>query len=802
MGPRPEKPKMGLTFSFSGPRPIPRTMNKRLLAGAFWAGLLMSAPCPQLHAATRQARAHGRGPRSTPKAFTPVPAPHSPSIDVSQGAAKPAAGIAPPQQPGRIAVLGRDSPAQEQAAQASLPNAPAEILGEPAAAADIRGRLSIDKASELIEHLRKALRQNGVERFDIVGGSALSLLEAVDKGEITFRDFDIVVVAHGVADEALTTTLSRAVASQLGADFDPASVKQRLRERRSAGKAQRYNAGHGSFIESNYGQIDLSVFHGPKDLARQGLLSWERIRIPVDAKFELRAFLSALHQEGYERLRAAGRVKDPDAGWSDLKAGRIRLVKRRILALAPHLYTLRLLNELDKRGLAMPRTLERMLTKLFPARAPPEPGWIVHNLDRTTRKAGAAAILKTLAKIGFFAGWADPLAGFLNEASVAAVIQVLARAPSQPRFEMLAALLKASTPDAQRSWLTQGILDFDPRLYRELLGLTPGPLRLIASIGPASSDASTLGRLVRAGAAWLRVNLAHNDVEDTASLIRNLRQAVDGAPIPLLFDLPGGKIRTGPPPLGGSALLRDGERFTLRYGLPERPSTEQEATLDYANLSSHARVGGRVLLHQGKIELLVTDVSAGRIETKVVRGGTLRGRATVDLLGADPAFPKLREEDRRKIRIAVENGADYIGVSMLQRPDQMDAVREELRRLSAAHVKLVSKIETLSALENLEAIVERSDLVMIAGGDLATAVGSEQALRLAQLKIADAAARHGKDLIVATGYEGADAPAKIQHARDLGAGFILLKNTAIDPDPIGIVDRLEAIIRQAMASSR
>jgi len=177
-----------------------------------------------------------------------------------------------------------------------------------------------------------------------------------------------------------------------------------------------------------------------------------------------------------------------------------------------------------------------------------------------------------------------------------------------------------------------------------------------------------------------------------------------------------------------------------------------------------------------------------------VRGGILRGRATVNVVGADPAFPTMTPTDRRKLAIAVASGADYIGVSMVQRADQMRAVRRALVRLGKPETRLVAKIETLSALDNLEEIVAESDMVMIARGDLATAVGSVEALRAAEKKIARVCKRRGIPFIDATGFEGPDAAAEVARARKLGSDYILLKNTAIDPDPAGIVERLHALL--------
>ena len=326
-----------------------------------------------------------------------------------------------------------------------------------------------------------------------------------------------------------------------------------------------------------------------------------------------------------------------------------------------------------------------------------------------------------------------------------------------------------------------------------------GPKRIgiIASVGDTSAKPEVAERMLREGCNWFRFNLAHKNKRlalREAGVVREAAQRL-GVKVPLLFDLPGGKMRTGPPPREGSAELREGQSFTLSYGGRGAPSTAAGATVDYSRLGPYAEVGGRVLLHQGKIELEITAVQPGKIETRVVSGGTLRGHATVNLVGKDPIFPSMTAQDRRKLAIAVQSGADYIGVSMVQNAGQMQAVRRALQRLGAPRVKLVSKIETLSALENIDALVRESDLVMIARGDLSTAVGTPEALRAAEDKIASACKRQHKPFIDATGFEGADAAGQVAHARALGPRFIMLKNTAIDADPASLVSRLRAQLR-------
>jgi len=337
-------------------------------------------------------------------------------------------------------------------------------------------------------------------------------------------------------------------------------------------------------------------------------------------------------------------------------------------------------------------------------------------------------------------------------------------------------------------------------------------IAIVASIGPASSDRSTIRRLVRSGVSMFRLNMAHQDQRSTPVAVAAIRQGA-GRRAPILCDLPGGKLRTGLMPRGTEKVtLQQGESFVLRYGErwseASRRTSATAAWVDYDNppgvtVGQYARPGGRIWLHQGKVVLEVTRVTDREIQTRVVGGGHLSSRASLALMGQDPAFPELTGDDRQKLAVAVRNGATHIGASMIQRPSQIDAIRHELGRLGARHVRVVAKIETVGALEptSLDAIVRRADEVMIARGDLGVALaGNTRALHRAERQIATACRRYGKPVMDATGFlsgmrtHGAPSLANlldIRHARfAVRPDSIMLKGTAINADPVAPVKLL------------
>jgi pyruvate kinase len=326
---------------------------------------------------------------------------------------------------------------------------------------------------------------------------------------------------------------------------------------------------------------------------------------------------------------------------------------------------------------------------------------------------------------------------------------------------------------------------------------------IIATVGPRSSDVPTLRRMVRGGMTVARINLSHNDKKSAGALARAVRTTaqLEERDLPLLFDLPGGKVRLGRMNDGAPVVLAPEQRFDLVPGGRVRTST-REAAVNYRDLGRHAAAGDRVLLDDGRIELEVTAVSPGRIATRVVRGGALRSKMGLALADRELPFPAMTAQDRRKLAIAVESGADWIGVSMVQSPRNVEAVRRALARLGAPHVKVVAKIESRSALANLDAILDAADAVMIARGDLATAVGAE--LPAVQARIAARARAKGKPFITASNLLSAmqdGSPpsranrADVRRARRQGPAWLMLNETALGADPGRIVETLRDLSR-------
>ena len=329
-----------------------------------------------------------------------------------------------------------------------------------------------------------------------------------------------------------------------------------------------------------------------------------------------------------------------------------------------------------------------------------------------------------------------------------------------------------------------------------------GKTGVIATLGPSSSKKKVIRQMLRAGARVARVNLSHNGAKSVATIVKPLRQAAraEGLQVPLLADLPGGKVRMGA--MGPKAVsLRKGQNFEIVLGKSVKTSQKQ-ASVAYRELYRHAKVGDHLLIDDGNIRLRILSVGKNKISTTVVKAGGMRSNIGLALEGKELPFPAMTSQDRRKLKIAVDNGVDWIGVSMVQSPKNLQAVRRALDKLGAKNVKLVAKIESVSAMKNLAAIVDQADMIMIARGDLGTAVGAKNLAR-AEAEIARVATERGKPFIAATNYmsnminnpkPSAANRADVEKALSHQPNFFMLNETAIGKYPVATVKELGSLI--------
>jgi len=268
--------------------------------------------------------------------------------------------------------------------------------------------------------------------------------------------------------------------------------------------------------------------------------------------------------------------------------------------------------------------------------------------------------------------------------------------------------------------------------------------KIIATLGPASSSPEVMTRLFHAGADVFRLNFSHGTHEDHAARIAAIRAIEErtGRPIGILADVQGPKLRVGTFG-GGRVHLQTGQPF--RLDLNATPGDARRVNLPHPEIISAASINSTLLLDDGKLRLRVTRKLPDALETEVVVGGPLSDRKGVNVPDMVLPIPALTEKDRADLEFALEHGVNYIGLSFVQRPEDV----AEAKALIDGRAWIMVKLEKPQALENLDAILALTDAVMVARGDLGVELPPEE-VPLAQKRIVRAARQLGKPVVVAT----------------------------------------------------
>ncbi|MGE0416317.1 MAG: pyruvate kinase [Acetobacteraceae bacterium] len=327
--------------------------------------------------------------------------------------------------------------------------------------------------------------------------------------------------------------------------------------------------------------------------------------------------------------------------------------------------------------------------------------------------------------------------------------------------------------------------------------------KIIATLGPASSSIEIMARLFQAGADVFRLNFSHGTHEDHAARFAAIRELEErfGRPIGILADVQGPKLRVGRF-AGGRVHLQTGQTFQL--DLNPTPGSAQRVNLPHPEIIEAASIGCSLLLDDGKLRLRVTRKRGDALETEVVVGGPLSDRKGVNVPDVVLPIPALTAKDRDDLEFAVSHGADYIGLSFVQRPE--DVV--EAKELVAGRAWVMVKLEKPQALDNLDSIMDLTDAVMVARGDLGVELPPEE-VPLAQKRIVRLARRLGKPVVVATqmleSMMSAPAPTRAE-ASDVatavydGADAVMLSGeTAAGQYPyeaVNMMDRIVARVEQ------
>ena len=269
-------------------------------------------------------------------------------------------------------------------------------------------------------------------------------------------------------------------------------------------------------------------------------------------------------------------------------------------------------------------------------------------------------------------------------------------------------------------------------------------VKILATLGPASSDARTIRKLMLAGADAFRINMSHGDQKQKAKLVDHIRalEKEFHRPTTILFDLQGPKLRVGPFE-GGKATLAKGQKFI--FDRDSTPGDSKRALLPHPELFESVKKGTNILIDDGKVRLAVTDVSDEQITCEVKVGGVVSDNKGVNVPDVLVPIPALTEKDRDDLVFALEQKADWVALSFVQRPEDV----AEARSLIGEKAALLAKIEKPAAIDRLSDIVALSDAVMVARGDLGVELPPEEVPPL-QNRIVATARQFGKPVVVAT----------------------------------------------------
>lgn len=271
--------------------------------------------------------------------------------------------------------------------------------------------------------------------------------------------------------------------------------------------------------------------------------------------------------------------------------------------------------------------------------------------------------------------------------------------------------------------------------------------KIVCTIGPATESVEKLTALVNAGMNIMRLNFSHGDFAEHQVRIENLKEVVKktGKTVGVFQDLSGPKIRTGEfdtPTVD----LKVGSTFT--FTTEKIVGNEKKVHINYPLLPKEVKVGGYILVDDGKKKFQITDIKGNEVITKVIAGGVTKPRRGVNLPGAYLSISSITEKDRKDLEFGVKNKVDFVALSFVRRPADVAELRDLLKE-EKSNAGIISKIETPEAIENIDEIINLSDAIMVARGDLAVEIPAEE-VPLVQKMIIQKCNALGKPVITAT----------------------------------------------------
>lgn len=331
--------------------------------------------------------------------------------------------------------------------------------------------------------------------------------------------------------------------------------------------------------------------------------------------------------------------------------------------------------------------------------------------------------------------------------------------------------------------------------------MLPRKTKIIATLGPATCEEKMIRYLIKAGADGLRINFSHGDPETLKPLIETARRAIlaENKHIPLLADIQGPKLRIGKLPKEGVSLVEN-QTFIITGRKVEGSAMEVHSPYEY--LAKDVKPGTRILLADGAIELLVEEVKGGDVHTRVIIGGRLYSNKGMNIPNTRLSVETLTEKDKRDLAFVGQSEIDLVAISFVRSAND---IRQARKFLKNEKKPVLAKLEVTEALENLNEILEESDGILIARGDLGVELPFEKVPVLQKQILAKATVR-GKWAMVATQMLGSmvlnSRPSRaevsdVANAVLDGADCLMLsEETAVGEHPVKAVEAMVRIIRE------
>src|SRR3989344_4610151 len=271
--------------------------------------------------------------------------------------------------------------------------------------------------------------------------------------------------------------------------------------------------------------------------------------------------------------------------------------------------------------------------------------------------------------------------------------------------------------------------------------------KIVATIGPSTTGMDKIEALLKEGVDVMRMNFSHGDFAEHQVKVDNARAVSEkiGIPVALLQDLGGPKIRIGDF-YKESIVLEDGQTFTLTT--KKIVGDEKRVCINYDPLPKEVKIGGLIMLHDGKKKLEIIKIKGNEVVCKVIIGGEIKGKRGVNLPGAKLSISSLTKKDKNDLEFGLKNKVDFIAFSFVRRPDDVTELRGILDQ-AKSKAKIIAKIEDVEGLENIDKIIELVDGIMIGRGDFGIEIGVEN-MPMVQKEIIKKCNQAGKPVITAT----------------------------------------------------